>query len=117
MASVRSVADSQRSQALSQANRVRSARATLKRALGAGQRSAAEVISDPPWIARTMPVRQVVLSQRGWGPVRAARLLRAASVPDSKELGSLTERQRRVLLAMLEERDRDRARVHELSAL
>jgi hypothetical protein len=108
---------SQRSQALRQANRIRSARATLKRALESGRRSAAEVISDPPWIAQTMAVRQVVLSQRGWGTVRARRLLRSASVPEDKELGALTERQRRALLAMLPADDDRRARVHELSSL
>jgi hypothetical protein len=117
MGSTGPVVVAQRSQALSQANRIRSARATLKRALESGRRSAAEVISDPPWIAQTMPVRQVVVSQRGWGTVRSRRLLRSASVPEDKALGSLTERQRRALLAMLPADDDRRARVHELSAL
>ena len=117
MGSTGPVVVAQRSQALRQANRIRSARATLKRALESGRRSAAEVISDPPWIAQTMPVRQVVLSQRGWGAVRSRRLLRSASVPEDKALGSLTERQRRALLAMLPADDDRRARVHELSSL
>jgi hypothetical protein len=115
MGSARPAAVSQRSQALTLANRIRSARADLKRALGSGRRSAADVISDPPWTAQTMPIKHVVLSQRGWGPVRARRLLRAASVSEEKSLGTLTERQRRALLAMLEDGIQDRARVHELS--
>jgi hypothetical protein len=109
-------AASQRSRALTQANRIRSAQAELKRALGTGRRSAADVISDPPWSARNMPVAQVLASQRHWGPIRSRRLLRSASVPVDKKLGSLTERQRRALLAILEARERDRARVHELSS-
>jgi hypothetical protein len=116
MGSESRVAASQRSHALTQANRVRSTRAALKRALGSGQRSAAEIISNPPWNARTMRVGQVLVSQRGWGPARCRRALRSASVPEAREIGSLTERQRRALLAVLEADDDHRARVHELSA-
>jgi hypothetical protein len=107
----------QRSVALAHANRVRSERAELKRALAKGQRSAAEVVSDPPFSVLNMPIRQVVLSQRGWGPKRAQRLLRSASVPEDKQVGSLTARQRKALRTLLEARAMDRARVHELSSL
>ena len=114
MGSLTPTAASQRSQALKQANRVRSGRATLKRALGDGRRTAGEVISDPPAIARAMQVKQVLLSQRGWGPARCGRLLRSASVPERKELGSLTERQRRALLMTLDVFDNaNRVRIHE----
>ncbi len=109
------VASEQRARALRDANRVRCGRARLKRSLASGGRSAADVISDPPLEVRTMTVRQLVVSQRGWGPVRSRRLLRAASVPERKELRSLTERQRRVLVAMLELHDGQHARVHELT--
>jgi len=115
MGSATPLAALQRSKALKQANRVRSARATLKRALGDGRRTAADVISDPPAIARAMTVNQVLLSQRGWGPARCGRALRSASVPERKELGSLTERQRRVLLMTLDVfADVNHVRIHEL---
>jgi hypothetical protein len=117
MGSARRVVVSQRSHALTRANRVRSARADLKRSLGSGRSSAADVISDPPWAARSMPVKQVVMSQRGWGPVRSRRLLRSAAVPEDKSLETLTERQRRALLNVLEARVRSRPRVHALSSL
>jgi hypothetical protein len=109
------MADMQRSLALAHANRVRVARAKLKRALASGQRNASEVISNPPFNLMSMPVGQIVGSQRGWGPIRSRRLLRSALVPEEKHVGTLTERQRRTLLAMLEARDHGRARVHELS--
>jgi hypothetical protein len=111
MGSETSEATSQQSQALTQANRIRSARADLKRALATGRRSAADVIADPPRIALTMPVKQVVQSLPWWGPVRASRLLRSASVAEDKALGSLTERQRRALLAGLSAETPDRQRV------
>jgi hypothetical protein len=97
MGSETGMAVSQRSQALTQANRTRSARAELKRALAAGRRSASDVIAHPPRAALTMPVGQVVLSQPWWGPVRSRRLLRSASVREDLSLGALTERQRRAL--------------------
>jgi hypothetical protein len=110
-------ASQRRSQALAHANDVRFARAELKRALASGQRRAVDVISSPPFNIASMPIGQVVMSQRGWGPTRARRLLKCASVPEHKELGSLTERQRRALRTMLEVQAHDRARVHELSSL
>jgi hypothetical protein len=116
MDSARPAAASQRSEALTQANRIRSAQAELKCALEAGRCTAADVISDPLWSARNMQVAQVVTSQRGWGPIRSRRLLRSASVPDHKKLGALTERQRGALLAMLEARERERARMNGLGS-
>ena len=116
MSSARPVVSQQRSRALAQANGVRVARADLKRALASGQRSAAGVIYDPPSSVLTMPVRQVVLSQRGWGPARCTRLFRFASVPENKDVGSLTERQRRALLTMLEVDDHHGVRVHEFNS-
>ena len=107
----------QRDRALARANDVRVARANLKRELASGHNSAAEIISDPPANALSMSVRQVVLSQRGWGPVRLRRLCRLASVPENKDLRSLTARQRRALLAALEVEDDDEGvRVHEFSS-
>ena len=116
MRPARSAVSEQRSRALAQANDVRVARAGLKRALASGQRSAAGVISDPSSSVLSMSVRQVVLSQRGWGPARCRRLLRFACVPENKDLGSLTERQRRALLTMLEVDDDDGVTVHEFNS-
>ena len=115
MGSERPMPDIQRSRALAHANRVRGERARLKRALANGQRHASEVISNPPFNLMSMPVGQIVGSQRGWGPIRSRRLLQSAAVPEGKHVGTLTERQRRAILAMLESRATGRVRVHELS--
>jgi hypothetical protein len=87
--------------ALERANKVRQARAQLKRRVGAGELTAAEVILSCPWQVRTMSVGELLVSQRSWGRVRSGRLLQSLRVPDSKQVGRLTERQRRALASLL----------------
>jgi hypothetical protein len=91
----------QRSEALGRANRVRSARATLKRRIAAGRVSAAEVILLHPWEVESMPVVDVLKSQRQWGDRRCRRLLGAVGLQEGKAIGSMTERQRLALVARL----------------
>ena len=88
-------------QALAQANRVRLARAELKRRIGSGERSAVEVIVDPPWEAETMPVADVLISQRRWGRTRCRKFLASIPMTENKTVGSMTERQRHTLAALL----------------
>src|SRR3954454_15757947 len=80
--------------ALEYANRVRLARARLKRKIAAGELSAAEVILTCPWQVHTMKISDLLMSQKRWGRTRCRRLLMAHSVPENKEVGTLTERQR-----------------------
>lgn len=87
--------------ALEQANHVRFARAKLKRQVRAGGLSAAETILACPWQARTMPLTELLLSQRGWGRIRSRRLLLSVQVPENKPVGTLTERQRLAIAAAL----------------
>ena len=94
----------QRALALERANHVRLARAVLKRRLRAGEVVAAEAILRG---TDTMTVTELLLSQRGWGPRRAAKMLRSVSLSESKTLGSLTERQRLTLAAVLSSREKD----------
>jgi len=89
----------QRVEALARANRVRMARAELKRRIAGGHVSAAEVILFQEWEVETMPVADVLMSQRYWGDTRCRRLLLAMGLSASKPIGSMTERQR---LAMAE---------------
>ena len=42
------------------------------------------------------------MSQKRWGRERCRRLLLALGMPENKQLGTLTERQRAALAAMLE---------------
>jgi hypothetical protein len=87
--------------ALEQANRVRLARAKLKRRIEAGHVSVADVILTCPWEAESMAVGDLLMSQRRWGSARMRRLLLPAKVAENKTLGSLTYRQRAVLAAVL----------------
>jgi hypothetical protein len=87
--------------ALDQANPVRTARANVKRDIADGQQTAAAVITDPPEHTHGMRVLDVLAAQRQWGRKRAVRLLVTAQVREGKTLESLTERQRRVLVDLL----------------
>jgi hypothetical protein len=87
--------------ALEQANRVRLARADLKRRIAAQEVSAAEVVLDCPWQAESMSISDLLMSQRRWGRARCRRLLVSIGVPENKQIGTLTERQRLALAALL----------------
>jgi hypothetical protein len=87
--------------ALEQANRVRLARAELKRQVAAAETSAAEVVLDCPWQASSMELSDLLMSQRRWGRARCRRLLLSLGLPENKHIGTLTPRQRRAMFAML----------------
>jgi hypothetical protein len=87
--------------ALERANRVRLARADLKRRVASGELNAAEVILSCPWQANSMVISELLMSQRRWGRTRCRRLLTSLGVPENKRIGTLTERQRIALAAML----------------
>ena len=92
----------QHMQALARANEVRLARAALKREVAAGNRSALDVVLDCPWEARSMCISELLSAQRRWGKARSRKLIQHAGLKETKELGSMTERQRRVLASALE---------------
>jgi hypothetical protein len=92
----------QHMQALELANRVRLARAELKRRVGRGQVTAAEVVVTCPWEAESMVISDLLLSQRRWGRTRCRKFLTSIQMSENKTVGSLTERQRRTLAALLE---------------
>ena len=87
--------------ALERANAVRLARADLKRRVASGDTTASAVILDAPWEADSMMIGDLLTSQRRWGTTRSRRLLQTAAVPESKTIGAMTERQRRLLAALL----------------
>ena len=88
-------------QALQRANRVRLARAELKRRISEGEVTAAEVIITAPWEASSMAIGDVLMSQRRWGGTRCRKFLAMFRISETKTIGSLTERQRRALAAQL----------------
>lgn len=94
-------ADQQHLKALDRANRVRLARAKLKRLVAAQRLQAHEVILECPWEAHSMEISDLLMSQKRWGRARCRRLLLSLSVPENKEIGTLTERQRTALASHL----------------
>jgi hypothetical protein len=91
----------QRMQALERANAVRLKRAKMKRQIADGQMSAAEVILKPPDEAGSWPVGELLTSQRRWGSIRAHKLLAGLHISETRPVGALTDRQRRVLAGQL----------------
>jgi hypothetical protein len=87
----------QHMQALARANRVRLARAELKRSIGRGEVDVAEVIRDCPWETESMTLSELLTSQRRWGRTRARKLLQSLGLSENKRLGTLTPRQRALL--------------------
>src|SRR4051812_8654140 len=94
-------AEQQHLRALEYANRVRLARARMKRKVAAGELSAADVILSCPWQAHSMSISDLLMSQKRWGRTRCRRLLVSLGVPENKQIGTLTERQRLALAAVL----------------
>ena len=91
----------QHMRALERANKVRLARAELKRGVAVGDVDVAEVILNCPWEAESMAVADLLMSQRRWGQTRCRKFLASIPMSENKTIGSMTERQRRTLAAML----------------
>jgi hypothetical protein len=91
----------QHMQALQRANRVRLARAELKRQIAVGELTAADVVRSNSWEIQTMAVAELLMSQRRWGHTRARRFLAGIPMAETKTIGSMTIRQRDTLATML----------------
>ena len=96
-----SAGQEQHLRALEYANRVRLARARMKRRIAAGELPAAEIVLSCPWQAHSMSISDLLMSQKRWGRTRCRRLLVSLSVPENNPVGTLTERQRLALAAGL----------------
>jgi hypothetical protein len=94
----------QRLRALERANEVRLARADLKRRIAEGEVLAAAVILESPWEARSWAIGELLLSQRRWGSTRCRKFLARHQISETKPVGTLTERQRRLMASQLEVR-------------
>jgi hypothetical protein len=88
--------------ALQRANEVRLARAQLKRDVKSGALLAADVISDPPPCALTMPIAELIAAQRQWGATRASKHCASLGTAEMKTVGSFTTRQRAMIVLGLE---------------
>ena len=101
MQAVATASAPQHMQALAQANKVRLARAELKRQIADGERSVAEVVLECPWQAESMAIADLLMSQHRWGRTRCRRFLAPIPMNETKTVGSMTDRQRRELAARL----------------
>jgi hypothetical protein len=95
------MAEPQRLRALERANKVRLARAELKRRIALGDVSAAEVILACPWHASSWSVGELLMSQRRWGHTRCRKFLNRNQISENKPIGTLTDRQKRMLASQL----------------
>ena len=92
----------QRLRALERANTIRLARAGLKRSIALGEVSAAEVILKCPDAAHSWPIGELLMSQRRWGSTRCRKFLSHNHIVETKPVGTLTDRQRRILASSLD---------------
>ncbi|HVY77974.1 MAG TPA: hypothetical protein VG898_05670 [Solirubrobacterales bacterium] len=95
----------QHMQALARANRVRLARAELKRSIARGDVDAADVVRECPWETESMTLAELLTSQRRWGRTRARKFLVGLALNENKRLGTLTSRQRTLLAGELSSRE------------
>ena len=94
-------AGQQHLRALEHANRVRLARAEMKRGIARGDLGVVDVIVDCPWQVESMSISDLLMSQKRWGRARCRRLLTSIGIPENKQVGTLTERQRSAVADVL----------------
>jgi hypothetical protein len=87
--------------ALERANKVRLARAELKRRVATGATSVTEIVLECPWEAQSMTVADLLMSQRRWGVSRCRKFLAQIPMSETKTVGTMTDRQRHTLAVML----------------
>lgn len=99
----------QHMRAIQRANGVRMDRAGLKRRIKAREVKAADVLRDPPAYVGNMPVSELLMAVPRVKDSRARKILGAAEYLDPpvyigelRAIGSLTERERTALAALIE---------------
>jgi hypothetical protein len=91
----------QRLDALSRANLVRTQRAKLKKDLKAGRCSIHTLLLDPPDYIETAKVMDMLLAVPKYGRVKVNKVLTQCRISPSKTIGGLSERQRDELVRLL----------------
>jgi hypothetical protein len=100
-ASVPTSGGRQNMRALEQANRIRLARAELKRRIAKGDVAVAEVLLDPADEVAGMEISELLTSQKRWGSTRCAKFMDSIGMHETKTIKSLTERQRAAMAQVL----------------
>lgn len=91
----------QRLEALERANRVRVARAEVKRRMKRFDALVTDLVSDPPPELESMKVFDLLIATPKIGRVKAKEILRREAISPSKTVGGLSERQRDALASVL----------------
>ncbi|HVI78123.1 MAG TPA: integration host factor, actinobacterial type [Candidatus Acidoferrum sp.] len=91
----------QRMDALGKANKIRSARADLKRDLKAGRNSIHNILLKPPDYVKTMKLFDLLLATPKYGRVKVNKVLQKCRISPSKTIGGLSERQRSEIISLL----------------
>ncbi len=91
----------QNMRALEHANRIRLARAELKRRIAKGDVSVAEILLEPTDEVAGMAITELLASQKRWGATRCSKFMDAIGLQETKTVRSLTERQRAAVAAVL----------------
>lgn len=94
-------AGTQHMRALANANGTRLARAALKLEIARGTRTIASVLACVPQEAETMTIFDLLMSQYCWGQHRTRQLLANRQITGTRQVGSLTARQRNLLIDAL----------------
>lgn len=97
----------QHMRALERGNAIRLARAALKHDIADGYKTVAEVLRERPWEAESMEIADLLMAQHRWGRTRMRRLVTSVPVMETKQLGTLTDRQRAAITNRLEGRTPD----------
>lgn len=99
------IGEEERAAALRKASEARHARALLKQALKTGSASVSDVFASADAgdvVAGRMRVFDLVKTQPGYGPVRAAELMREIGISRAKRVRGASPRQREALIAALD---------------
>lgn len=91
----------QNMRALEQANRIRLARADIKRRIAKGDVAVADILLDPAEEVAGMELAELLTSQKRWGATRCSKFMDSIGLSEAKTIRSLTERQRSAMAAVL----------------
>ncbi len=87
--------------ALEQANKIRLARAELKRRIAKGDVAVADILLDPADEVAGMEISELLTSQKRWGSTRCTKFMDSIGLSEAKTIKSLTERQRSAMAQVL----------------
>lgn len=102
--SVNANGERQNMRALEHANRIRLARAELKRRIAKGDVSVAEILLEPTDAAEGMAIAELLTSQKRWGATRCSKFLDSIGLSETKTVRALSERQRAAVATILQAR-------------